>query len=509
MYPNPIMEEFERKFPKLYSRITTNHSWYNKSYSGYFFGLSEQGLAISNESIRNPYALQYGLFFQNYKEKDHFDWFWDISEMKEKRGVILEKIKSDPKFTEEVLAMSQANHIKFVGYNDKIAHFDLENATNESLKETFFALHKLLIDVSVWSYAVDAFLSDEGEDWLVTLIKGSLGEKATSDVIETLTLPTFSSFVNDAEGLFLEVVLALKDGDFSKAQEKALEYQESYFWIRSNYREYKRVTSEEIIAEAKVWLEKNSDKDITSLIKHESDRVEENKSKKDALCKMLALDPELRKILRFSEIFTHLQDKRKERVLRMNTLMYEFVAETQKRFEISSPLGFYLTDTELFGLYEGRLVDLGKIKERYEEGCMAVYYEGSVSLIPAKEYKRIGMDKNFFKILENTKEIKGTTAYKGVVKGVARILRNVKDISLFTEGEILIANQTTPEYVPAMKKAAAIVTDQGGITCHAAIVARELKLPAIIGTKIATQAIKDGDLIEVDAVKGIITILNR
>jgi pyruvate,water dikinase len=66
---------------------------------------------------------------------------------------------------------------------------------------------------------------------------------------------------------------------------------------------------------------------------------------------------------------------------------------------------------------------------------------------------------------------------------------------------------TDPNYVPLMKKASAIITDAGGILCHAAIVSRELKIPCIIGTKNATFALKDGDRVEVDAEKGTITRL--
>ena len=68
---------------------------------------------------------------------------------------------------------------------------------------------------------------------------------------------------------------------------------------------------------------------------------------------------------------------------------------------------------------------------------------------------------------------------------------------------------TRPEFMPALKKAAAIITDEGGITCHAAIVARELKKPCIIGTKIATKVLKDGMMVEVDADKGVVKILNN
>jgi pyruvate,water dikinase len=68
---------------------------------------------------------------------------------------------------------------------------------------------------------------------------------------------------------------------------------------------------------------------------------------------------------------------------------------------------------------------------------------------------------------------------------------------------------TRPEFVPLMKKAAGIVTDEGGITCHAAIISRELGKPCIIGTQTATQIIKDGDLVEVRANHGTVRILNR
>ncbi|MBU4015196.1 phosphoenolpyruvate synthase, partial [Patescibacteria group bacterium] len=75
--------------------------------------------------------------------------------------------------------------------------------------------------------------------------------------------------------------------------------------------------------------------------------------------------------------------------------------------------------------------------------------------------------------------------------------------------DILVAGMTSPEFIIVMKKAKAIITDHGGMTSHAAIVSRELGIPAIIGTKIATQVLKDGDLVEVDADKGVVKILEK
>ncbi|MCK5062000.1 hypothetical protein KAR28_05660 [Candidatus Parcubacteria bacterium] len=101
--------------------------------------------------------------------------------------------------------------------------------------------------------------------------------------------------------------------------------------------------------------------------------------------------------------------------------------------------------------------------------------------------------------------IKGNCANYGKTKGNVRIIKKYTDTIKINE--ILVTTMTTPEYVPLMKKASAFITDEGGITCHAAIIAREMNKPCIIGTKIATKVLRDGQLVEVDANKGTVRII--
>jgi phosphoenolpyruvate synthase/pyruvate phosphate dikinase len=108
---------------------------------------------------------------------------------------------------------------------------------------------------------------------------------------------------------------------------------------------------------------------------------------------------------------------------------------------------------------------------------------------------------------DTTRAVTGTPAYAGVRQGIVRIINKKTDMHKINDGEILVAHTTSPVLMPAIKKAAALVTDEGGIGCHAAIVSRELKKPCIIGTKVATQVLHDGDLVEVDANTGTITQL--
>jgi phosphohistidine swiveling domain-containing protein len=111
--------------------------------------------------------------------------------------------------------------------------------------------------------------------------------------------------------------------------------------------------------------------------------------------------------------------------------------------------------------------------------------------------------------VKNIKLLKGIPASRGFFKGRVLVCFVSTEISRVKKGDVLVTGMTTPDFVPAMKKAGAIITDEGGITSHAAIVARELNKPCIIGTKIATQVLKDGDLVEVDANKGIVKIINK
>ena len=100
------------------------------------------------------------------------------------------------------------------------------------------------------------------------------------------------------------------------------------------------------------------------------------------------------------------------------------------------------------------------------------------------------------------KEVKGQTAFAGVAKGPARVVLDSNKANEVKEGEILVTTMTNPEYVPAMQRSAGIVTNEGGILCHAAIMSREFRKPCIIGTKIATDVFQTGQIIELDAKNG-------
>jgi pyruvate,water dikinase len=108
----------------------------------------------------------------------------------------------------------------------------------------------------------------------------------------------------------------------------------------------------------------------------------------------------------------------------------------------------------------------------------------------------------------DSKEIKGFAASSGVAEGIARVVKSVEEIDHLRKGEILVCHITNPTWAPIFQKIAAAVSDIGGSMSHAAIVAREYGLPAVVGTGTATQKIRDGQRIRVDGGRGIVTILD-
>lgn len=100
--------------------------------------------------------------------------------------------------------------------------------------------------------------------------------------------------------------------------------------------------------------------------------------------------------------------------------------------------------------------------------------------------------------------LQGQGASPGIASGPVIIIDDIKDIGKVKEGDIMVTRMTNPDMVPAMRKVAAIVTDEGGMTCHAAIVSRELGTPAVVGTRKGTQTLTNGQVITVDGEKGLI-----
>lgn len=182
--------------------------------------------------------------------------------------------------------------------------------------------------------------------------------------------------------------------------------------------------------------------------------------------------------------------------------------------EIANRLGVTRKELAYFSSEEilkalNRAMKLNKSEAVKRQNGFLIYYDKNLCItsddnaIKKFIYGKI-KNKDFAK-----DQIRGIVASRGSVRGAVKIILNVKDLPKVKKGDIMVAITTHPDFVPAMHNAQAIITDEGGLTSHAAIVSRELGIPCVVGTKIATKVLKDGDLIEVDANNGVVRILKK
>ena len=231
------------------------------------------------------------------------------------------------------------------------------------------------------------------------------------------------------------------------------------------------------------------------------------KKEKEAIISEIGLPEELEYAFGVSAELMFMKDWRKGAYQRSYLLMDPVLGELAER------LGFTLKEIKFLTLEEVRQVLLEEKREHYQklmptrlEYCCTVTENGQTKVFEGTRCDEIKKELVEMKVkpASDTRELQGLIAYKGKVQGTVKIVLTVEDIPKVNVGDILVSSATNPDLIVAMKKAAAFVTDSGGIISHAAIVSREMQKPCVVGTKIATKVLKDGDLVEVDAEQGVI-----
>ena len=155
-----------------------------------------------------------------------------------------------------------------------------------------------------------------------------------------------------------------------------------------------------------------------------------------------------------------------------------------------------------------RVADLGRRIEKHygtpQDTEWAFDSEGTIWMLQSRPVTAVGGPAPEAEegVTEGEVLVRGLGAAPGAASGVVRRVAEIADGDKLQEDEILVTHMTAPDWVPLMRKAAAIVTDSGGMTCHAAIVSRELGIPCVVGTAEATKVLRDGEVVTVDATRG-------
>lgn len=192
--------------------------------------------------------------------------------------------------------------------------------------------------------------------------------------------------------------------------------------------------------------------------------------------------------------------------VRVEQIIQRFIQQIAKKENRGEPLLRTMTFQELVDYFKTSCLPTPRVLEERANGVAVWYHSGQIDMFTGNDFLQLKkqLEKPFLQDAVN-----GKMAFPGRAKGTVRIILDPHRFKEFNEGDILVTGMTRPEFLPLMQKAAAFVTDAGGVLSHAAIVAREMKKPCVVGTTNATQFFKDGDRAEVDATKGIIRKLKN
>jgi len=476
-----------------------NRKWYNQRFDGSPMFMSMIAYAETKIEPRKPKGTE-ATWRVGFFDGSRSDWFLDQEDIDRGAKIIMDLAESPGDLSAELMEKWKEDECLFDEFFNSVVDRSYESFSDQGLVDEFEKYHQLAVNRFTSSAIIDHFAL--GTDTIIAdLIRKEMGpfkkESEFNDIFSKLTAPVHQSFINDAEIELLKIAILIKNGkniDSDEIKKLLEEHQKKYFWIQNNYVKSYIVSMKEFIKEIKIWLK--SGKDLNNQVRFLVNTPLKNKTNKAKLLKKLS--SHLRKLLKISEDFTRWQDERKRATYLSTFIGSKILGEMSERRQIDLELLKYLLPYEVSDWFLSNKID-EKVLAKRKIKCAVVWgQKDKVAYIgdAVDQLHRLIVEQPSF---HDVQDIRGLVANTGRAVGKVKIVMSAEEIGKVKEGDILVAVMTRPDYVPAMKKAAAIVTDEGGITSHAAIVSRELGKPCIIGTKIATKIFKEGELIEVNA----------
>lgn len=359
------------------------------------------------------------------------------------------------------------------------------------------------------------------EDYLLDRLKTELTNtnftKNEIDIILTKisTCPNYFPLSYSEEPLdLLKIALERKNG--KNIEGLIEEHIENYSWIKGPVEfEDTAFTKEDYLAR----LDNLMDEDIEEKIKNINNVRKNNDIEYKKILEQYKFTEKAKKLIKAIRDFIFLRTYTTEYSDHLFFVgRHTIFKEITNRTNIADKDLIMLDDKEILDILKNQGIMSKEIKntlENRKKGFAMIWLDGNVQKIfgeeslklqdeIAKTYKILNHEENN---KSNNKIVSGNIANRGKVKGIARVLTTYQDIYNVKKGDIIVATMTTPDYVSAMEKASGFITDEGGVTCHAAILSREFNVPCIVGTINGTKAIQDGQMIELDAYTGIVYIL--
>ena len=472
----------------------------------YIFIFRERRLdAFFVDLLLRNYGIDDFIFIE---DKHSLEGYASLGEMKKasKIGFDLCLNRNSIKQLEKRFKKNYLTYLNFLNYLDKTNLEDLDNNEIKIVLEKFCAISRINVDIY--------FLTESHYfEKLEKRIKDFLSKKSNSPselnkyFIHLTTPANIYNFIHREELEWIELVKRNKIKKNGNDIEKEIydHFERFRFMFFNKKPNHLLQRLRRTLPLHKTKLDENKHKILRSdkIIRDRRSRAVQN------------LKPT-------KEILTLCESVRRTAILRLNLRFFMNSKFFGKKISKAIAKRNYLAVnqvenclmSEIYSLLNNEKIDLTEVNKR-NDGFVAVkkgeewiFHTGKRSQKIIKKVKPI--------INYKVSSLNGSIANTGKITGKVKVLKNASEkeelnikISKMRKGNVLVTEMTRPNLISTCKKASAIITDEGGINCHASIISRELNIPCIIGTKIATQVLHDEDLVEVDADIGLINLINK
>ncbi|MFA6461426.1 MAG: PEP-utilizing enzyme [Candidatus Woesearchaeota archaeon] len=447
------------------------------------------------------------------QKEHHTKYMYNYDDLIRISEEFLKRLRKDRSYSEEKFKQWKTLERSFYEFCKQLEGIDFDYLSLSELKKLYQHFCSLYLEEYGMALITDP-LGLYAEKNILRTLEYSLPrtDSKFKEALQILSAPVFESFLGKEQFELYQIVINIQPHSPLKQIKSNLliwdrlkAHSRKYHWIQNNYLNQNYLTVD-YFAQRVVQHSKNMER-VQKYVKGYFSNLQENLEKKKKLIHELK-NPELGMLVYLSDQQGYWQDLRKKANLVANHYLNVFITQVSKKTKLSYEDLCLLTIGEFIAVLEGKTLNWEEIKYRKKVvGVLSCAKESFVYNLTQSEEMAVFVEDKTKPLL--SKDFRGSSACMGKHVGRVRIIMNPDKVSDFEENSVLVTSMTRPEFFPLMKKSGSIVTNEGGITCHAAILARELGVPCIVGTSVATSILRDGDLVEVDANHGVVKILER
>lgn len=426
--------------------------------------------------------------------------YYSKEELQNLGKAIASLIESDNDFAKKDISLCKKTCNQLVTFSKSLTKINLTKLNNQDLAkqlDKFYNQYLAVFPFVTVPHAIERHFEEK--------IKKQVADKK----IQQLLLSPVALTDQERDDAFKTASYIKKNGLNSQAQKLITKHWQKYTWLPM-WSIYNQPFGKQYFkTEIKNILDNITDpqQELKRLKLEEAQASQ----KLEKAFKKIKASRALKEQVKFLQEYIHLRVLRKNTICQAHYYHLPLFYEAGKRLKLTKKQTKLLSHQELIHGLSKKLSskEITKIVKNRQKGWAILMLNGKLKTIIGN--RQIIETIERYNIVSPTSDlkkiIKGNSACHGKVVGKVKIINKLSELNKINKGDILVTKMTTPDYMVAIHKAAAIVTDEGGVTCHAAIVSREFNIPCIVATQNATQVLTDNTLIEVNAYIGEVQIL--